>query len=122
MSTSTELHDTLLSIASTCAAARYSHHATEAQTGPLTFAVWLREMCAAASRANCGICWAFPGAPCVCTGTPDAPVSGYHAGRFDRAHRRGLVDADELAALTAGLLPAAVVWDNGDTPREMTSC
>ena len=87
----------------------------------------LAEVCADVQRATCGICWAFPGDPCVFTTTPASvpvtpgttvhPVRGYHAGRFVRAERHGLISAAEVESATAGLLPAAVVWDNGDTPR-----
>jgi hypothetical protein len=132
-----ELHDTLVSIASTCTAARHSQSihsiartaerpaaapvapAPEHPAGPPTFAQWRHEMCEAASRANCGICWTAPPGPCAASTTLSGHPDGYHAGRFVRAHRRGLIGADELAALTAGLLPAALVWD---TPGEVTPC
>jgi hypothetical protein len=83
-------------------------------------------MCAAAGRANCGHCWAVPGEPCSYTraAVPGTrltyPVRGYHPARSGRARRAGLVTADELAALTAGMLPGALVWDNSRTPREVT--
>lgn len=148
-----DLRDTLLSIASTCDAARHRRQlgapASSGQSGtpetltrvkglaprtgeraaapvaaapvdqpfgPPTFANWHHQMCEAASRANCGICWAAPPDPCVISTTRNAHPDGYHAGRFTRAHRRGVISADEVAALTDGLLPASIIWDTGVTP------
>jgi hypothetical protein len=124
--TRAELHGMLLSIASTIDTTRYIHHLRDseaadrpetagAQIGPPTFAAWLSEMCDAASRANCGICWAAPPDPCVVSTRPGSGYpDGYHVGRFIRAHRCGLIDDGQLAALTAGLLPAALVWNTPD--------
>jgi hypothetical protein len=54
----------------------------------------------------------------VVPGTPLHPVRGYHVGRFGHAHRRGLLTAAELEAVTAGLLPGAIVWHSGDAARQ----
>ena len=87
----------------------------------------LREICADAQRANCGHCWTAPGDECVYTtapvsvpvtpGTPVSPVRRYHVARFGRAERHRLITAAELESATAGLPPAAVIWDNGNPPR-----
>jgi hypothetical protein len=83
-------------------------------------------MCAAALLANCGHCWARPGEPCALKDAPARPVHGYHPARFVRAaHRGGLItdtELAELAAITAGRLPGAVLWDNGTATRRGTPC
>jgi hypothetical protein len=73
----------------------------------------LHEVCMAASRVNCGQCWAIPGDECVYTsipvsvpvtpGTAVQPVRGYHVARFGRALRRGLITGPELIAVLQGL-------------------
>jgi hypothetical protein len=136
-----DMHTTLVSIADRGATARRNRAPrtgdraaapaaaapAEHPAGPLTYPAWLNAMCTAASCANCGHCWAEPGEPCSYTTVPVQgtdlvyPVRGYHPARFGRAHRRaGTITAAELAALTAGMLPGALVWDNGSTPREVT--
>jgi hypothetical protein len=81
----------------------------------------LREACEAARRVDCGQCPALSGQECVYTtapvsvpvtaGTPVRPVRGYHAGRLALA-----------ASPVPGLPPAAIVWDNGDEPRQPDEC
>jgi hypothetical protein len=63
-----------------------------------------------ARLATCGQCWAYPGEPCaVPAGAgPDA----CHLARIDRAARRGVITAADMAAVLASagqlLSPAAV--------------
>jgi hypothetical protein len=87
----------------------------------------LRAICEAARQADCSLCSALAPEECVYTsapvsvpvtpGTPVRPVRGYHACRFERAADRGLITAADLEAVTAGLAPSAVVWDDGSPPR-----
>ena len=74
----------------------------------------LREITADALRANCGDgdCWARPGRPCSC-----APA--VHLARYQRAHRRGLLSAEDMtivvAAVVASMVP--VIVTGGETRR-----
>ena len=71
----------------------------------------------AARALDCPACPALAGDECVYStapvavpvtaGTPVRPVRGYHAGRLALA-----------ASPVPGLPPAAIVWDNGDAPRQ----
>jgi hypothetical protein len=72
----------------------------------------------AARALDCPLCTALAGDECVYTtavvslpvipGTPVRPVCGYHAARL------GAAGADIVDATS----PAAIVWDNGDSPRQ----
>jgi hypothetical protein len=53
----------------------------------------------------------------VMPGTPMRPVRGYHVSRLRCAAGTGLITAADLAAVTAGLAPGAVVWDDGSASR-----
>lgn len=97
------------------AAGRPEHADGPSLPRPLTREAWRRELCAVASLANCGICWAVPGEPCTVAGTVYAPLAGYHAGRFDRAYRRGAITVSDLAVVTDGMMPGAIVWDGQDS-------
>lgn len=87
----------------------------------------LQAICRAARRADCGTCPAMAPEECVYTTgpvstpvtacTPVRPVRGYHMSRLQRAAGTGLILAAALAAVTAGLTPGAVVWDDGSAPR-----
>lgn len=56
--------------------------------------------------ADCGWCWAGWGNRC-----DTDPLGGMHVTRFDRAYRRGLISAADLAAVmaTADTVPGAVI-------------
>lgn len=69
-------------------------------TAPLGAARTLAEITADAQRANCGHCWAGPGIPCSGGGT--------HLARFQRAHRRGVLSADDMTALLAAVIASMV--------------
>ena len=87
----------------------------------------LQAACAAAQQVECRVCWTGPLEECVYTtgpvsvpvtpGTPVRPVRGYHADRLQRAADQGLITAADLEAVTGGLEPGAVVWDDGSAPR-----
>lgn len=64
----------------------------------------LHELCEQARNAQCN-CGAPPGCPCVC-----AP-GDYHLPRFTRAHRAGLIGADDQAYIIRNFL--RVVHDPG---------
>jgi hypothetical protein len=69
------------------------------------------EILEAARRATCGQCWARPLEPCAVPA--DTGPGACHLARVDRAARRGVVTAAEMAAIItaagAALSPAAVI-------------
>lgn len=74
----------------------------------------LAEVCDDVRQANCGHCWQTPGLPCVTH--PETGRDGYHAARFARANRRGLISDTELAAATwttGDLTNATVIYEGG---------
>jgi hypothetical protein len=75
----------------------------------------------AARLLDCPLCPALAGDECIYStapvsvpvvpGTAVRPVRGYHAGRLALAGNP-----------VAGVPPAAIVWDNGDAPRQPDEC
>jgi hypothetical protein len=70
----------------------------------------LAEVIEAARGANCGECWAEPGAPCTVQpplladpDVPSQPADGIHVARIARAARRGLVSGAEVVAVLGAL-------------------
>ena len=59
----------------------------------------LHSICELACLANCGECWAPPQVPCL---RGRRGTKGYHAARFGRACRRGLISAADLTAVLDG--------------------
>ena len=56
----------------------------------------LHSICDLARLVNCGECWAPPEVPCLRGGQG---TKGYHAARFARARRKGLISAADLTAV-----------------------
>ena len=69
----------------------------------------LSEIAAAALAANCGYCWASPGAPCA-----TLHPGGTHVARFARAYRKGLITSADLSLVLDtldGFTGASVLYE-----------
>ncbi len=71
----------------------------------------LHSICDLARLVNCGECWSPPHVPCLRGGHG---TQGYHAARFARALRRGLISGPDLTAVlddTEVFCNSTVVYD-----------